>query len=110
MSELASPRASDWLLDHSITAPLREIYLRLSFAFFAPLADVAKGGDGAKSAFRGYSVLGKGRLRLRAVRVSGCSPLLLPDLGVPGLDLGLWVTEVFRHRVGDTELAGSNPR
>jgi hypothetical protein len=25
-----------------------------SFELFAPLADVAKGGDGAKSAFRGY--------------------------------------------------------
>jgi hypothetical protein len=27
------------------------------FVLFAPLADVAKGGDGAKSAFCGYSVL-----------------------------------------------------
>jgi hypothetical protein len=56
----------------------------------------------------GYSVLGKGRLR--AVWVSGCSPLLLADLGVPGLDLRLWVTEVFGHRLGNTELTGSNSR
>jgi hypothetical protein len=34
-------------------APLREIF----FAIFVPLADVAKGGDGAKSAFCGYSSL-----------------------------------------------------
>jgi hypothetical protein len=36
--------------------------------------------------------------------------LFLPDLRVPGLDLGLRVTEIFRHCVGDTELAGSHPR
>jgi hypothetical protein len=36
-------------------AALREIFLRLLFAAFVPLADVAKGGGGAKSAFCGYS-------------------------------------------------------
>jgi hypothetical protein len=35
---------------------LREIFFVFFFAFFAPLADKAKGGDRAKSAFRGYSV------------------------------------------------------
>lgn len=35
--------------------------------------------------------------------------LLFSDLGVPGLDFGLWVTEIFGHGVGDIELAGSNP-
>ncbi len=35
-------------------ASLREILFRLFFAFFVPLADVAKGGDRAKSVFRGY--------------------------------------------------------
>jgi hypothetical protein len=33
---------------------------------FAPLADVAKGGDGAKSAFRGYSLLGYWLLAIRS--------------------------------------------
>jgi hypothetical protein len=43
-------------------SPLLEIFFafirvhsRLFFALFVPLADVAKGGDGAKSAFCGYS-------------------------------------------------------
>jgi hypothetical protein len=41
------------------------------FASFAPLADVAKGGDGAKSAFCGYPVFYRSsRIALNSARLS----------------------------------------
>jgi hypothetical protein len=50
-------------------------------------------------------------------RASASTPLALPatgdlllaDLGVPGLDLGLRVAEIFGHGISDTHLAGTNP-